>query len=291
MRIAAILHSTIALLVAVCASADTTVDPACPYAYAANAGWMNVAGDGEHGVQVGTSYCTGYMWSPCCGWIGFGNGPLNGWQYANNSAENWGVNHDGLGRLTGYAYGANIGWVTFEQTYGKPCVDLKTGVMSGSAWSPSIGWISFSNSAASVHMARLETGPDTDGDGIGDPWEYQHTGTLLALGGGSSDWDGDGVTDAAEFLADTDPADDTAYLHILSLLHSGTSDQITWTSQPSRLYRIERSDRLGEGAIWDDSELGVVFGTQTGQLIRTVASLNGTNVFYRVKALMPFSND
>ena len=54
--------------------------------------------------------------------------PTNGHAYANNSAADWGVNHDGAGRLTGYAWGANIGWVAFEQTHGQPQVDLRTGL-------------------------------------------------------------------------------------------------------------------------------------------------------------------
>ena len=278
-----------ALLLATAASAETTVDATYPFAYAANAGWLSVAGDATHGTQLGMTYCSGYMWSATCGWIGFGNGPVNGWRYTNGSASDWGVNHDGQGRLTGYAYGANIGWVTFEQAYGKPCVDLLTGIMSGAAWSPNIGWISFSNAVTYVRMERLETGPDTDADGIGDAWEFRFAGNLTTLHGGPADADSDGVTDAAEFLADTNPQDRNALLRITDLEREDASDQVEWTTQATRLYRVEQADRLGPDAVWSDAGTGLMAGEEAGVMSRQVAAPDVSNRYYRVKALLPFS--
>lgn len=282
----------VGLMLAACvrgAWAETTVAPAHAYAYAANAGWVNAAGDVSHGVQIGTSYCAGFLWSPALGWIGWGSAPTNGWLYTNLSADDWGVNHDGLGRLTGYAYGANIGWVNFEQTYGKPRVDLRTGVMSGAAWSPNVGWITFSNAVAHVRMARLETGPDSDGDGIGDPWEYQMAGGLTRLQAGGSDWDEDGMPDLAEFWAGTDPLDALSGLRISKFARSGGMDQVTWPGLPTRLYRLEWRASLAAGDVWSDSGAGVISGNKKGNLIRTVAAPEAARRFYRVRALMPFS--
>ncbi len=69
-------------------------------------------------------------------------------QYQNASAADYGVNTDALGNLRGYAYGANIGWVAFENV-GTPQVNLLTGQLSGSVWSANCGWISLSNNALS----------------------------------------------------------------------------------------------------------------------------------------------
>lgn len=129
--------------------AVSTIDPAHPHAYGANVGWLDARGGGPHGAAIGRYYCTGYVWSANGGWIGLGSGrPANGYRYANNSAADWGVNHDGEGRLSGCGYGANIGWVTFEQDYGRPRLDLRSGVLSGSAWGANVGWIQFSNAQA-----------------------------------------------------------------------------------------------------------------------------------------------
>ena len=85
-----------------------------------------------NGIVIGEYVCSGYTFSANCGWIHLGsNAPANGIQYQNNSATDYGVNHDGLGNLRGYANGANIGWVNFEST-GAPSVDLITGKFSGS---------------------------------------------------------------------------------------------------------------------------------------------------------------
>ncbi len=56
--------------------AETTIDPAQPYAYGANVGWVNAYGDGGNGAVIGPAFCTGYFWSANCGWIGLGNGGI-----------------------------------------------------------------------------------------------------------------------------------------------------------------------------------------------------------------------
>ena len=68
------------------------------------------------------------------------------------------MNNDGLGNLRGYAYGANIGWINFEQTYGQPKVNLLTGQLSGYVWSANCGWISLSNAVAYVQTDTIQQG-------------------------------------------------------------------------------------------------------------------------------------
>src|ERR1044071_8703683 len=109
----------------------TTIDAVHPYAYAANVGWLNARGDTNSGAVIGEYVCSGYLWSANLGWIDLGDGtPANGIRYQNNSAADFGVNHDGLGNLRGYAYSANVGWINFEST-GAPRVDLHTGRLIG----------------------------------------------------------------------------------------------------------------------------------------------------------------
>src|SRR6185295_16893447 len=111
--------------------AASTINPANKFSYGANIGWLDWRGDTNSGAVIGEYVCSGYIWSANVGWIHLGsNAPANGIQYQNNSATDFGVNHDGIGNLRGLAYGANIGWINFENT-GAPKVDLKTGTLSG----------------------------------------------------------------------------------------------------------------------------------------------------------------
>lgn len=280
----------VALLSAACCGArgQSTVDAAHPYAYGANVGWLNARPSASDGAVVGLAYCTGFLWSPTCGWIGLGSTPTNGWRYTQSSAADWGVNHDGEGALSGFAYGANIGWITFEQSYGKPRVDLRTGALTGFAWSPSIGWIGFSNALAFARAASLATAPDSDADGIPDAWEYRHAGRLTALHGNGADADGDGVPDAAEFRADTDPRSAASALTITSFAHAGATDRLTWTVRPTRHYRLEASPSLAAGPEgWTDSGLGLMPYGGGATLQRQLGAATATSRFYRVRAVLP----
>ncbi|MBI1840207.1 MAG: hypothetical protein HYR88_05075 [Verrucomicrobia bacterium] len=141
--------------------AATTIDGAQPYAYGANIGWIDWRGDGAHGAVLASGVCSGFIYSANVGWISLGSGaPLNGTQYQNNSATDYGVNIDAAGNLSGSAYGANIGWIQFEPK-GSPQVNLATGDLSGYAYSANCGWISL-GSASGGH---LHTGPGLLGGG------------------------------------------------------------------------------------------------------------------------------
>src|SRR5262245_617248 len=130
----AFLISLVLLGTSVFAIAASTIDPTNKYAYGANIGWIDWRGDGTTGAIIGEYVCSGYIYSANAGWIYLGSGsPINGIQYQNLAANDFGVNTDGFGNLRGYAYGANIGWINFEGT-GAPKVDLITGGLSGSIW-------------------------------------------------------------------------------------------------------------------------------------------------------------
>lgn len=271
--------------------ADTTIDPSEHHAYGANIAWIEARGDITHGAVIGYSYCTGCVWSANCGWIGLGNGPTNGWQYSNSSNDDWGVNHDGQGRLAGYAYGGNVGWITFEQTHGQPRVNLQTGNMSGYAWGVNVGWISLSNAQAHVRTTRLDTGPDSDEDGIPDAWEYRTAGDLITLSGGNHDEDDDGMSDTDEYGADTNPLDELNRLEIVSIAVEPGTNILAWTCRPTRLYRVMATNALptSPGGSWEDVGGGHLGPPATSP---TQASIPATNVaqrFYRIHAVLPLS--
>lgn len=274
-------------LLGAAAFAATTINVPNQYAYGANVGWLNARGDVANGASIGQSYCTGYVWSANCGWICLGNGPTNGWQYSNASSNDWGVNHDGLGNLTGYAYGANIGWIAFEPTQGQPRIDLRTGDFSGYAWGANVGWIGFSNALAFVQTDSLDPGPDTDHDGIPDPWEMQRAGNLPTLGGSYPD--GDDAPDVDEYGADTDPLTGE-HLEIVSLTETTGTNTITWTARPTRQYRLEATNAMPLAAGgWEDVGGGLLGPSAANPAEAAIPLAGATSKFYRVKAVLPLS--
>ena len=275
----------------------STIDPLHPAAWAANLGWINCSADLVNGAVVGESICSGFFYSGNVGWIRLGTGsPANGVRYLNNSAADFGVNHDGLGNLNGLAWGANIGWLMFtnRDTSGAlidgPRVDLATGKLSGHIFSANAGWISLSNAVAHVRTERIAPGTDSDGDGIADAFEIAWTAGLTAMNA-SSDLDADGSADRSEYLAATNPNDPTDRLEVtaLSVGPGGSQVVATWTTRPSRFYRLQQRTDVTTNSIWLDSGLGLLTPDGGATTTRTVPIVPAPRRFFRVEAVPPLS--
>jgi hypothetical protein len=272
--------------------AATTIDSVNCYAYAANLGWMNWTGDTANGAVIGEYVCSGNIYSANAGWIALGGGtPANGIQYQNNSATDFGVNQDGLGDLTGYAWGANIGWITFEQTYGQPRVNLLTGQMSGSVWSANCGWISLTNTVAYVQTDAIRLGALAP-NGLPIAWLLTYFGTTNISA--SADPTGKGMTIAQDYWVGTNPTNAGSLFRITaqsfrsggSLGPDQTSASLTWDSVPTRFYYLQKNPGLTP-ANWTDSGLGLLAPAAGAT---TAASLTDTNApahFYRIEAVRP----
>ncbi len=239
------------LALATTAPAQTTVNDPLKYAYGANTGWLNFRPSAPDGVVVGEAFLSGNIYAANFGWISVGDGtPDNGHTYSNTSATDTGVNHNGTGTLTGYAYGANIGWVNFGWNAvvndpNRPHFNLLTGQFTGYAYSANTGWINLAGNLTTDTLAC----PDTDADGMADAWEMQKFGNLPAAGVGT-DRDKDGQSDAAEYVADTNPNDAGEYLRITTMWPDFANMQMTIqfrTARPTRRYRIQTSTTLSAG--------------------------------------------
>lgn len=84
---------------------------------------------------------------------------------------------------------------------------------------------------------------DSDSDGLPDDWEMTYFGNLERDGKG--DFDLDGISDMAEYLAGTNPIQSTSVLRVLTL-ESIANDKTTviWSAVPGRYYTVEFNDSV-----------------------------------------------
>jgi Tol biopolymer transport system component len=122
---------------------------------------------------------------------------------------------------------------------------------------------------------------DSDGDGMDDQWELDHFGTLARDGTG--DYDGDGASDLAEYLAGTDPTDPSSVfeVRITPAATAGTGPVLTWPADGSRAYRVQFKNNLAE-TNWQDLPAFVVREGPLGYVTDT--NRNAASRFYRVQA-------
>lgn len=269
---------------------DSTINSTEKYAWSANAGWINFEANITHGIVTTESYLADYTWAANIGWIHLGNGaPDNGYHYANNSATDFGVNHDGAGNLHGYAWSANTGWINFGPAgsthSSRPRINLLTGAFSGYAWSANLGWIHL---GSGYLMTDNLNSPDTDNDQIGDSWEMYHFGSLSTISD-ISDYDNDGQSDLEEYSADTDPTDPESHFEIVSYNFGVSIGKVSlkFTSSPTRLYHIHYTDDLTTILPWTDSAHGL-FTPSTGATTNKTFSIPVADLsFFTVESIKP----
>jgi hypothetical protein len=274
------------LLLSLPAAAQSTINGVDKFAHAANAGWIDCRTTAGDGLRVTSTHLTGTAYAANFGWISFGPlaGPANGHTYTQTSVTDTGVNLSPAGYLTGYAYAANIGWITFEQIHGLPRIHPLNGAFTGYAYAANLGWISLDTPSSDLATTTLSR-PDTDSDGIPDDWERLHF-TTLTPASATTDSDGDGQSDSAEYTAGTLPKDPTSSLRITALAHDPayTTADITWTTVATRRYRIESS--LSLNASWNASPLiDPDSGLTTQRLLGPLTT--APRRFYRAVAILP----
>ena len=268
----------------------TTIDAVNRYGYGGNIGWMDWHGVGSDlpaGAIMGEFTCSGHIYSANVGWITLGSGsPTNGIYYQNHSANDFGVNQDGLGNLRGYAYGANIGWINFEAT-GAPRINLQNGKMNGYAWSANCGWISLSNAVAYVQTDHLSPGPLAT-NGLPVAWLLTNFGTTNVDAG--ADPAAKGMTIGQDYVAGTDPNNGSSVLRITgkSFTSGGISAALAWQSVPTRNYYVQKTTSLSY-PVWADSGLGLLAPSIGASTTASFIDTNAPMRVYRVQAVVPLS--
>ena len=141
-----------------------------------------------------------------------------------------------------------------------------------------IGSVAYESNFRLFGLAPTIPSPESDIDSMDDSWENHFFGDLSR--DGSGDFDRDGMTDASEFLAATDPLNNLSLFRITDISSSTGSVTITWDSIEGRVYRVQYTDSLGE-ATWMDLGGDIsATATSTSTIDNTINGV--TQRFYRV---------
>jgi hypothetical protein len=132
------------------------------------------------------------------------------------------------------------------------------------------------NGHRDIYVAKIGA-TDSDGDSLDDEWEVAFFNNLLRSGSG--DFDQDGRSDMAEFLAGTDPTNMGSTLRVLTLNFQAGSAAIMWTSVPGRSYRVQYKDFLESG--WLELPGEVIASSSTALKVDSTVPAAGAR-FYRV---------
>ncbi|MHB8521985.1 MAG: S8 family serine peptidase [Limisphaerales bacterium] len=121
---------------------------------------------------------------------------------------------------------------------------------------------------------------DANQNGIPDPWEQQFFGDVSSSRTVTTDTDGDGMSDYAEFVAGTNPNNVLSFLHldVPQQLPNGTL-RLAWSSVSGRAYRLGGSTNLAAWSPYSDWLLAT-----TNKASFTLPPLNGSiSYFFRLE--------
>jgi hypothetical protein len=125
--------------------------------------------------------------------------------------------------------------------------------------------------------------PDTDADGLPDPWEMDSGICLTNTNHGLADDDGDGLTNLQEYQAGTDPTNALSYLKVESfvLADGGRKAVLRFLAVSNRTYTV-RSCEAMPGGRWQ--RLMDVVATSTNQFVevRDPGAPGGSQRYYRL---------
>jgi hypothetical protein len=146
------------------------------------------------------------------------------------------------------------------------------------------------NSRAAFLDLNLIAPPDTNGNGLPDAWE-----TLYGVTDPDADEDGDGLNNAAEYRANTNPTNAVSALRMLAVERDYTGDvELVWSAIGGTRYRVQYSDGDAGGGpagpfvdilrfLYDEMNTAP-YGENAAQSYTDTAPASGVR-FYRIKVV------
>ncbi|MCX6355743.1 MAG: hypothetical protein NTZ78_12705 [Candidatus Aureabacteria bacterium] len=121
-------------------------------------GWVNLK-TAHADCKIGSNILVGWIWLENCGWVCVGDGsPLDGKRYSNSGPHDFGVNNDGHGKLSGFAWSEVTGWINFRTSHSRVYL-CENGQFYGYAWGENTGCIHFGPCRTVQYLAKADPGP------------------------------------------------------------------------------------------------------------------------------------
>jgi hypothetical protein len=143
------------ILISLKAFATSNIDTTDKYAWSETSGWLNFNGT-NNDVTVYNDHLEGYVWVENIGLIRLGTHTSGGEHtYANTSKDDYGVNNDGSGNLSGYGWSETAGWINFNSSHSQVTINANSGDFDGYAWAENLGWIHFNNTSPAYKVRQV----------------------------------------------------------------------------------------------------------------------------------------
>ena len=196
--------------------------------------------------------------------------------------------------VVGRAFSYEIIATNFATSYaasdlpGDLVVDSASGLISGTPTAAGSAVVNLSATSAGGTgnaVLALEVQSDADGDGMGDAWESAHGLNPASAADAALDFDADGQSNLAEWLAGTAPDDGSSRLAVLSETFTGSDVQITWRSVAGKRYRVAHRDLLTAGTWLDLTPTPIVATGDTTSWTHAGGMSGGAMRYYRIEVV------